>query len=86
MDSCWALAMKEQVLTTMTSASSGFGSELGAGCGEHAHHHLAIDEVLGAAEADKAYFGREQRIGESRMIFFFIGTVRILDQQETRSI
>ena len=28
------------------------------GLRQHAHHHLAIDEVLGAAEAHKAYLGR----------------------------
>ena len=34
------------------------GSEFGPGLRQHAHHHLAIDEVLGAAEAHKAYLGR----------------------------
>ena len=32
----------------------GIGSRLGSGVDQHAHHDLAIDEVFGAAEADKA--------------------------------
>jgi hypothetical protein len=32
------------------------GGNLRAASLQHAHHYLAIDEVLGAAKADKAYF------------------------------
>src|SRR5262249_25023083 len=27
--------------------------QFGTGAGQHAHHHLAVDKVLGTAEADK---------------------------------
>ena len=35
----------------------GAGGELGAAAMEQAHHDLGVDEVLGAAERDEAYFG-----------------------------
>ena len=34
----------------------GAGREFGTGVSEHTHHDLAVDEVLGATEADKADF------------------------------
>src|SRR6266404_4585617 len=36
----------------------GVGSKFGASLGQHAHHYLAVDEVLGAAEAHKTHLGR----------------------------
>ena len=62
--------MKEQVLTTITSASRGVGSEFGTGLRQHAHHHLGVDEVLRAAEADKAYLGRGCGSEIADMLFF----------------
>ena len=41
--------MKQQVLTTRISASSGRGGEARAGAVEQAHHDLGVDEVFGAA-------------------------------------
>ena len=55
-DSCCAGAMKLQVLTTSTSASSGARREFVARARENAHHHLAIDEVLRASQADESDF------------------------------
>ena len=57
-DSCLALSMNEQVLTTMTSASSARWVSSSSALREHAHHDLAVDEVLGTAEADEANLGR----------------------------
>jgi hypothetical protein len=34
----------------------GVGGKFGTGLGEHAHHHFAVDQVLGAAEAYEANF------------------------------
>jgi hypothetical protein len=39
------------------------GRESSAGLRQHAHHHLAIDEVFGAAEADKSHLGQRNRPG-----------------------
>ena len=36
----------------------GAASEFGAGAGQQAHHDFAIDEVLGAAQADEAHLLR----------------------------
>ena len=46
--------MNPQVLTTMTSASAGILDERAAGAVEVAEHHLGVDEVLRAAEADES--------------------------------
>ena len=54
-DSCLALSMNEQVFTTMMSASSAAAGDLRAGGGEHPHHHLAIDQVLRAAETHESH-------------------------------
>ena len=53
-DSCFAESMKAQVLTTSTSAFDGVGRDFVAGLARHAQHHLAIDEVLGTAEAEES--------------------------------
>ena len=57
--------MNEQVLTTMTSASSAPGDQLGPGLRQHAHHHLAVHEVLGAAQAYKTNLGGGHRLAVS---------------------
>src|SRR6185369_7895339 len=55
----------------------GLASDLGTGGLEHAHHDLAIDEVLGAAQADKTHLGR--RIPRAKVCFrlvwseYFVG-------------
>ena len=46
--------MNEQVLTTRTSAVFGVAGDARAGVVEQAHHDFAVDEVLGAAEADES--------------------------------
>ena len=56
-DSCWALSMNEQVLTTITSASSALGDQFRSGLRQHAHHHLAVHQVFGAPQADEANLG-----------------------------
>ena len=48
--------MKLQVLTTMTSASSGRWRQLMPALHELAHHDLAVDKILGAAETDESNF------------------------------
>jgi hypothetical protein len=48
-DSCLAVSMKLQVLTTRMSASSTIGGKARAGAIEQAHHDLGIDEVFGTA-------------------------------------
>ena len=53
-DSCLARSMKAQVLTTITSASLRVGHELVARALELAEHHLAVHQVLRAAEAHHA--------------------------------
>ena len=45
----------------------GAGGDLRAAGLQHAHHHLAIDEVLGAAKADKADLQRALRGGRIRL-------------------
>ncbi len=55
-DSCCAVSMNEQVLTTMTSASSARGVISAPARATQAHHHLAVHQVLGTAQADEADF------------------------------
>ena len=57
-DSCFAVSMNEQVFTTMMSASSARGVICGATLRQQAHHDLAVDQVLGTAQADKSDFLR----------------------------
>jgi hypothetical protein len=38
---------------------------------EHAHHHLAVNQVLGAAEAHKAYFDGRRRLPNRRYDFLY---------------
>ena len=45
--------MNAQVLTTITSAERGVGRDLVPGVAREAEHHLAVDEVLRAAEGNK---------------------------------
>ncbi len=71
MDSCCAVPINEQVLTTMTSASSALGVKFGPTLGQHAHHHLAIDEIFGASEAYKAHLGGDSQPGSREYVFFY---------------
>ena len=57
-DSCCAVSMNEQVLTTITSASSARRVNSAPGTRQQAHHHLAVHQVLGAAQADEAHLQR----------------------------
>ncbi len=52
-DSFFASPMKPQVLTTMTSASSGSSTMRPAAARRDAEHDLGVDAVLHAAEADE---------------------------------
>ncbi len=55
-DSFFASPMKPQVLTTMTSASSGSSTMRQPRAVRDAEHHLGVDAVLDAAEADEVDF------------------------------
>ena len=52
-DSFFASPMKPQVLTTMTSASSGCSTTRHPVATGDAEHHLGVDAVLDAAQADE---------------------------------
>ena len=79
-DSCWALSMNEQVLTTMTSASSARRVSSAPARRQHAHHDFAVDEVLGAAQADEAHLLGAFGVRFSTVLFPETGLRSGLDQ------
>ena len=60
MDSCLAGSMKAQVLTTMTSASSGRGVSSYPWLRQDSQHHLAVHKILGTAQTYHSdFFGHK---------------------------